>query len=114
MDIYNTFAGALVLGTMLLIGSAAIYILTTLERTLRTPSGRDRVRRLVKSALGIAAVTGLAYGLGSLAFERAFDSPPVYVPRDEVRWEPAGKPPTASFDRFEYGSASNAELAQRS
>ena len=114
MDIYNTVAGALVIGAVLLVGSGLVFVMTRIEQTLRSVRGRAAARRVVRSALGIALFVALCFGLGRFSFERAFDSTHAFVPRDQVRWEPAGKLPMTSFDRFDYGSASNAEIARRS
>ena len=115
MSIYNTLAGALVIGAMLLIGSGVVFVLTRIERALRTPRGRADTRRVLKSALGIALFLAACIGFSRFSFESAFDSTHhSFVPSDEIRWEPVGELPTTSFDRFDYGSVSNAELARRS
>jgi hypothetical protein len=114
MDIYNSVAGALVIGTLLLVGSGVLFVVTRIEQTLRSLRARAATRRVAHSALGIALFVAVCFGLGHLSFERAFDSTHAFVPSNEVRWEPAGELPIPSFDRFDYGSASNAEIARRS
>ena len=114
MDIYNTLAGALVIGAVLLISSGVFFIMTLIEQTLRSARGRAAARRVAKSALAVALFLAVCFGLGRFSFERAFDSTHAFVPSDEVHWEPVGELPSTSFDRFDYGSASNAEIARRS
>ena len=114
MSIYNTLAGALVIGAMLLIGSGVVFVLTRIEQALHTPRARADTCRVLKSALGIALFLAACIGFSRFSFESAFDSTHAFVPSDEVRWEPVGELPTTSFDRFDYGSVSNAELARRS
>ena len=114
MDIYNTVAGALVIGAVLLVGSGVVFVTARIEQTLRSVRGRATTRRVARSALGIAVFVALCFGLGRFSFERAFDSTHAFIPSNEVRWEPAGELPIPSFDRFDYGSASNAEIARRS
>jgi hypothetical protein len=114
MNLYNTFAGALMMSVMLLIGSGVVFIGTRLEQAFRSARGRASARQVAKSALGIALFVGLWLGFGHLSFSQAFDSTHGFVPREEVRWRPVGAQPTTSFDRFDYGSASNAEISRRS
>jgi hypothetical protein len=114
MDIYNTLAGALVIGSMLLIGSGVVFLFSGVERAFATAARRAKIRRALKSTLGIVLFVAASIAVGRFSFERAYDSSRAYVPRNEVRWEPAGQVPTSSFDRFDSGSASNAELSHRS
>ncbi len=114
MDIYNTFAGALVIGAMLLIGSGVVFVLTRIERLIVGARRRASTRRMLTSALGIALFAAVCIGLGRFSFERAFDRTQAFIPSNEVRWGPVSERPTTSFDRFDYGSASNAEIARRS
>ena len=113
MDLYNTFAGALVIGSMLLIGSSVIFAFAWIDETVSSARSRARTGRAFTSSIGIVLFVVASIAFGSFAFESAFDSSGAFVPGDEIRWEPAGQLPTTSFDRFDYGSASNAELAQR-
>ncbi len=114
MDIYNSVAGALVIGTMLLVGSGVLFVVTRIDQTLRSLRARAATRRVAQSALGIALFVAVCFGLGHLSFEQAFDSTQAFVPSNPVRWQPVGELPITSFDRFDYGSASNAEIARRS
>ncbi|MBW2271425.1 MAG: hypothetical protein JRH16_22965 [Deltaproteobacteria bacterium] len=114
MDIYNTFVGALVIGAILLIGSGVVFALTRGEALLRAARQRAGTRRMLMSGVGIALFLAACIGLGRFSFEHAFDRTQAFIPANEVRWEPVGELPTTSFDRFDYGSASNAELARRS
>lgn len=116
MDLYYTLAGALVIGTFLLIGSGVVYVGTRIEHTVREVS-RPATRRSAASAVGIALVVALWLGFGSFSFSHAFDrTADAYVPPAGVDWEPAGAAPAPAtrFDRFDYGSVSNAALSRRS
>ena len=113
MDLYHTFAGALVLGAMLLIGSGIVLAVTLIDRTLRSARSRTVARRHLRSVLGIALFAALCVGFGRVAFDSAFDTKKTYVPIPEVRWEPATVPAPTRFDRFDHGSASNAEFTRR-
>ena len=52
MDIYNSVAGALVIGTMLLVGSGVLFVVTRIDQT-RQFYGRGGAK---VSAMGIARV----------------------------------------------------------
>ena len=120
MDLYYTLAGALVLGTLLLIGSATVLVITRAPRAARALRQRFtrasiQQRRALLSGLGVAVAVALWLGLASLSFQSAFDrTPQAFVPPSSVEWEPAGEQPSTSFDRFEYGTVSNAALSRRS
>ena len=114
MDLYYTVAGALVIGSLLLLSSAVVYTGVLLERGVRALA-RPESRRITLSLLGLALMLALWVGLGSLSFDRAFErTAEAYVPPAGIDWEPVGNAPTTSFDRFDYGSVSNAALARRS
>ena len=59
MEIYNILAGALVLGVMLLIGSAVTFALIATERALRTARGRAAARRVLTMAAGACLLPAL-------------------------------------------------------
>ncbi len=114
MDVYYTVAGALVIGTMLLLGSLTVSLATRVQeaaRNLRAPESR----RTAASVAAVALIVGLWLGFGSLSFSSAFErTTEAYVPPPGIDWEPVGSLPSTGFDRFDYGTATNAALSRRS
>lgn len=122
MELYYTFAGALVLGAMMLTGSALVFLATRGPRAARrlipaiaAVRASKEARHTALSGLSVALVVALWLGFGSFTFLRAYDpSADVFVPSASIEWEPASPASITSFDRFDYGTATNAALARRS